>query len=75
MSSPKLHLHQRARVAALARRRPPDDPDLASARADLTEANLAAYIEGVASGMAPLTPEARTRLAIMLLTPSTDTAA
>jgi hypothetical protein len=56
----------RATVAALARHRGPDDPDLASARRELRAANLEHAIREAVAGAPPLTYEQRTRLAALL---------
>jgi hypothetical protein len=75
VSRPSPKLHQRARVAALTRRRDPDDPELAAARADLAEERIVEYIEKTVTGMAPLTPEARTRIALKLLSGPSEVSA
>jgi hypothetical protein len=67
MPSANPKLHERARVAALTRTRDPGDPELADARARLAEARVAEYIERTVADMAPLSPDARARLAVLLL--------
>lgn len=57
---------QRARVASLSRSREPDDPDLVAARRDLRAARLEEHIQRAVSAAPPLTPEQRTRLALLL---------
>jgi hypothetical protein len=64
-SNPKLH--ERAMVAALTRVRAPDDPELAAARGRFAEARVAEFIERTVAEMAPLSPDARARLAVLLL--------
>lgn len=59
--------HQRARVAALARYRPPDDPDLLDAKRDLRESRLAEHIAHSVAEVPPLTDTQRSRLAVLLL--------
>jgi hypothetical protein len=59
---------ERARVAGLTRRRPPDHPDLVEARRDLIAARLAQRIEDAVAAWPPLTAEQRAQLAILLLT-------
>jgi hypothetical protein len=73
-STPKLH--ERGVVAGLSKKRAPDDPELVAARARLAEARVAEFIERTVADMAPLSPDARARLAVILLRgPSSDTAA
>ena len=62
--------HHRARIAALSRSRAHDDPELRAEYAALAEQRIAQYIERTAATIAPLTPEARTRLAVLLLAQS-----
>ena len=64
----------RARIAALSRSRPADDPDLVEARRDLHAARLAEHITRVVDAAPPLTDEQRDRLAV-LLRPSSGGAA
>lgn len=59
---------QRARVAALSRRRQSDDPELMSATAQLRATMLEEHIRKVVDGWPPLTSEQRARLAGILLT-------
>ncbi len=61
----------RAKIAALTRavrngERAADDPELADARRDLAQAQLADYIEKILAQAPPLTDEQRTRLAELL---------
>jgi hypothetical protein len=57
---------ERARVASLTRSRFSDDPDLLAARTRLKTENLAEYIAKVVDTAPPLTPEQRSRLALLL---------
>ena len=57
---------ERARVASLSRSRPPDDPDLVSARRNLRAERLALYIKRTVDAAPPLTVEQRDRLALLL---------
>jgi hypothetical protein len=59
-------LHERARIGALSRSRPDDDPELVDAKRGLAEAKLADYIERVLAAAPPLTPQQLTRLAELL---------
>jgi hypothetical protein len=59
-------LHHRARVAALTRSRPTDDPDLVAARRDLRFEGLAQHIAGVVAEAPPLTDAQIDRLAVVL---------
>lgn len=63
---------ERARHAALSRRRSPDDPDVLDARRDLRAARLEDYIRRVVDQAPPLTDAQRARLA-ELLSPSAAT--
>ena len=56
----------RARVAALTRSRPDDDPDLVEARRQLTEENLAGAIKRAVDADPRLTAAQRDRLALLL---------
>ncbi len=56
----------RARVGALTRSRPADDPDLLAARQDLRVARLADYITRTVDAAPPLTADQRDRLAALL---------
>ena len=60
----------RARLNALQRYRPADDPAIAAARLNLREANLYDEIVREADADPPLTPDQRARLAMLLLHPS-----
>lgn len=59
--------HQRARVAALSRHKPPDDPDLLEAKRSLRAAVLAARIRESVAESPPLTDAQRSKLAVLLL--------
>lgn len=63
-------LHYRAQIAAHSRAAQPDQTRIREARQGLAEARIAEYIEKTAATIAPLTPEARTRLAVLLLAQS-----
>lgn len=65
MSSPRVR-RERAKVAALARHRPPNDPDAIDARRDLAAANIEAYVRRVVDAAPPLTDSQRDRLAALL---------
>lgn len=58
--------HERARVAALTRSRPADDPDLIRARQNLRAERLADCIRETVDAAPPLTAEQRDRLALLL---------
>jgi hypothetical protein len=58
--------HERARIGALSRSRPADDPELLDARRKLAEANISDYVERVLASAPPLSEEQRTRLAELL---------
>lgn len=58
---------ERARHAALSRRRSPDDPELIAARRDLKAARLADHIRKLVDEAPPLTDEQRAQLAALLL--------
>jgi hypothetical protein len=64
--------HLQRRAAGLGRWRPSDDPDLAQAKSDLAEARLREAIQREAANDPPLTAEQRSRLAVLLLSPTTD---
>lgn len=53
----------RARVGALSRSRPADDPEFIDAKRALSEAKITAFVERVLAQAPPLTDEQRTRLA------------
>jgi hypothetical protein len=57
---------ERARHAALSRRRPPDDPDLLAARRDLKAARLEDHIRRLVDEAPPLSESQRARLAALL---------
>jgi len=56
----------RGRVAALTRSRPPNDPELLAARAELKAASAREYIRRLVDEAPPLTDEHRRRLVAML---------
>ncbi len=56
----------RARVAALSRSRPADDPDLLDARRNLRAAKAEEYIKKLVDAAPPLTDEQTARLAVLL---------
>jgi hypothetical protein len=56
----------RARVAALTRSRPKNDPDLVRARAILKEANLEEYVARAVADAPPLSDAQRERIAALL---------
>lgn len=58
--------HHRARIAALTRSRPQDDPELLDERRKLTEANLQREIERAVAAWPPLTQSQRSRLRSLL---------
>ena len=64
MRSPSLHY--RGRVAALARSRTPDDPELVDAKRSLAFHNLEAYVERVVTSAPPMTREQREHIAALL---------
>ena len=63
MALSKAAAHHRAKIGALSRSRPADDPELVEAKRGLIEAQAAAYIEKVLAEAPPLTDEQRVRLA------------
>ncbi len=63
MALSKAAAHHRAKIGALSRSRPADDPELIEAKRGLIEAQAADYIERVLSAAPPLTDEQRIRLA------------
>lgn len=66
---------ERAKHAALRRRRSPDDPAVIDARRDLKAARLADHIRSLVDEAPPLTAEQRSRLAAILApVPGTDVA-
>lgn len=58
--------HHRARVAALSRSRPPNDPDYVAAQSELAATNIEDYITRTLAAAPPLSDEQRTRLAELL---------
>ena len=58
--------HERARVASLARRREPNDPDLVAARQNLKAERLAEYIARTVDVAPALREDQRDRLAALL---------
>lgn len=58
--------HDRAKVAALSRSRPADDPQLVDARRDLKAARLEDYVCRVVSEAPPLSTEQLDRIAVLL---------
>lgn len=63
--SPEL-AHQRARLGALNRYRPADDPELLEAHRTVKETRLAEHIQEAIEQAPPLTAEQRDRLAALL---------
>lgn len=61
-------MHHRARIAALTRSRPADDPELRAEYAALAEERIAAFLTQTIIEVSPLTPSAAARLALQLLT-------
>ena len=64
---PSTKYGARARLNALQRYRPADDPAISEARLNLREAKLAEEIQREAEADLPLTAEQRSRLAVLLL--------
>ena len=62
--------HERARVAALSRSRPADDPELLDARRNLVADRLADHIKRTVDQSPRLTAAQRDRLALLLRGPS-----
>jgi len=58
--------HRRARLAALSKRRDPDDPAVIEARRDLAAESLAIHVERVIATAPPLTDSQRNRIAALL---------
>lgn len=58
--------HERARIAALSRSRPDDDPELIEARRNLRAASLAQHVERVIAQLPPLTEAQCQRIAALL---------
>jgi hypothetical protein len=67
--------HERARVASLSRSRTTDDPELVDARRNLRAERLADYIKRTVDAAPPLSPEQRSRLALILTAGAADAAA
>jgi hypothetical protein len=65
----------RGKLNALQRHRPPHDPAIEVARLELREAKLADEIIREAEADPPLTSEQRSRLAVLLLRPTSGEAA
>jgi hypothetical protein len=65
----------RGKLNALQRHRPPDDPAIDAARVDLRVAKLADEIIREAEADPPLSSEQRSRLAALLLRPTSGEAA
>lgn len=64
---------ERARIAALSRSRPADDPDILAARRDMRAARLADYIARTVDTAPPLTTEQRDSLAALLRPTTAET--
>lgn len=60
--------HYRAKIAALSRVRPSDDPELTAARQELKAAKLEEHIRGVAASAPPLTAEQADFIASLIRT-------
>ena len=73
-SKPGSFRHQRGKVASLSRSRPADDPDLVRAKELMREARVVEHIRTLVDSAPPLGPEARARLASVLLAPAADLA-
>lgn len=58
--------HERARVAALSRSRPNNDPDLVDARQNLRAAKLEEYVSRIVSEAPPLRSEQIDRISVLL---------
>ena len=65
---------KRSRVAALARFRPADDPDLAAAVTDLAEEKFLAAVERALAAAPPMRPEVRDRVIGLLRTSGNNAA-
>lgn len=70
MSTDATWTRERARVAALRRHRPADDPLVAEAERDLRAARLRDHVRRVVDEMPPLTPEQVSRLTLLLHSPA-----
>ena len=66
--------HERARVANAIRHHPDDHEAIAAARLDLRAAVAEDYIRKLVDSAPPLSPEQRSRLAVLLLAPAGDAA-
>lgn len=62
------HSSYSGQVAALSRRRSPDDPQLLAARRDLAAHQIEQYISRVVAGAPALTDDQRARIGDLLLT-------
>ena len=62
--------HRRAQVAASKRHRGADDPRSIEAVRVLRETMLGEHIQRIVDSAPPLTPEQRSRLAVLLLSPN-----
>jgi hypothetical protein len=58
--------HERARIAALTRSRPPDDPELVACRRRLRTRRLTNYLRAEIASDLPLTPVERRELVAIL---------
>lgn len=58
--------HERAKVGALSRSRPADDPELVKARQNLKAATLEDYVRRVVDEAPPLRPEQLDRITAIL---------
>lgn len=58
--------HYKAKVGALSRSRPDDDPELVAARQNLRAERLVAYVEKTVREFPPLTREQLDRVAVLL---------
>jgi hypothetical protein len=65
-------VQKQRRAAGLSRWRQPDDPELAQAKSDLIETRLREAIQREAESDPPLSPEQRSRLAVLLLSDGPD---
>lgn len=66
-AGPSSRLSAHARLAAVKRWRPDDEPALEVAERELREATLADHIRRVVETAPPLTAEQRARLAVLLM--------
>jgi hypothetical protein len=58
--------HHRARIAALSRSRPPNDPELVDERQKLADAQTDAWVQKTLDEAPELTTEQRAKLAVLL---------